>query len=238
MSLAVLWHDLECGAYAEDLPLWRELAEPVGGRILDVGAGCGRVALDLAARGHEVVALDRDAELLAALRERAGGASVETVAADARDFALGRRFGLILLPMQTIQLLGGAAGRARFLACARAHLERGGLLAAALADALEGFDEEHLSPPLPDLRDVDGVVYASRPLAVRDEGAQVAIDRLREVVGVDGGRSAELDVVRLDRLDSAMLAREAAEHGFAALPPRAVPATDVYVGSTVVLLRG
>ncbi len=25
-SSAVVWHDLECGSYAADLPLWRELA--------------------------------------------------------------------------------------------------------------------------------------------------------------------------------------------------------------------
>jgi SAM-dependent methyltransferase len=238
MTLEVLWHDLECGAYAEDLPLWRELAAAAGGPVLDVGAGAGRVSLDLARRGHEVVALDRDEALLAALRERAGRVPVETVAADARTFALGRRFPLVLVPMQTLQLLGGAEGRKRFLARAREHLEPGGVLAAALADALEGFDEEHLGPPLPDLREVDGVVYASRPVAVRDEGDRVAIERLREVVTPDGRRSGEGNVVRLDRVDAATVASEARAHGFEPLAPREIPATDVYVGSTVVLLRG
>jgi SAM-dependent methyltransferase len=234
----VLWHDLECGSYAEDLPLWRELAQAAGGPVLDVGAGTSRVALDLARRGHEVVALDRDGDLLAALRDRADGAPVETVVADARDFALGRRFALILVPMQTMQLLGGPEGRARLLACARAHLAHAGLVAAALADALEGFDETHDSPPLPDLREAGGVVYASRPVAVRDEGARVAIQRIREVVTPDGRRSAEENVVRLDRVDAATLAREARAQDLEALPPRRIPATEVYVGSTVVLLRG
>ena len=55
----VLWHDIECGSYDLDLPLWRELADREGSPVLDVGAGTGRVALDLARRGHEVVALDR-----------------------------------------------------------------------------------------------------------------------------------------------------------------------------------
>ena len=35
----VLWHDLECGSYAEDLPLWHELAGTAPGPVLDVGAG-------------------------------------------------------------------------------------------------------------------------------------------------------------------------------------------------------
>ncbi len=32
--------------------------------MLDVGAGTGRVTLDLARQGHRVTALDRDAELV------------------------------------------------------------------------------------------------------------------------------------------------------------------------------
>ena len=52
----VAWHDTECGSYDADLPLWRELAG--AGPVLDVGAGTGRVALDLAARGASVTALD------------------------------------------------------------------------------------------------------------------------------------------------------------------------------------
>jgi SAM-dependent methyltransferase len=237
-STAVLWHDLECGGYAEDLPLWRELAAAAGGPVLDVGAGTGRVALDLAGHGHEVVALDADGELLAALAERAGDLPVQTVRADARDFDLDRRFALVLVPMQTVQLLGGPPGRAAFLRCARAHLAAGGLLAAALADALEGFDAEHDQPPLPDVREVDGTVYASRPVAVRDTGDGVVLERIRETVDPAGHRAAETDAITLDRLDAATLAAEGEAAGLAALEPRAIPATDEYVGSTVVMLRG
>ena len=60
----VIWHDVECGGYAADLPLWRELARAEAGPVLDVGAGAGRVALELARHGHDVTALDRDAVLL------------------------------------------------------------------------------------------------------------------------------------------------------------------------------
>jgi len=238
MSLHVLWHDLECGGYHEDLSLWRELADREGSPLLDVGAGTGRVALDLALRGHEVIALDIDEELLGALRERARGLPVQAVAGDARAFDLGRRFPLVLAPMQTLQLLGGAEGRAGFLRCARAHIAPGGLLAAALADALDAFDEEHDGAPLPDLREEAGVVYASRPVAVRDEGEHAAIHRIREIVDQRGRRTVTEDVVHLDRLDAATLAAEAARHGLRAEPPRQIPQTDDYVGSTVVLLRG
>jgi SAM-dependent methyltransferase len=234
----VIWHDIECGGYDLDLPLWRELADAEGAPILDVGAGTGRVTLDLARRGQEVVALDLSAELLDALKERAAGLAVSTVAADAREFALGRRFPLILVPMQTLQLLGGEEGRARFLQCARAHLAPGGLIAVALADALECFDEEHDLPPPPDFREVAGVVYASRPVRVRDLGGRAAIDRVREIVGVDGTLTTLDNVVELDRLEPEVLEDEAVALGFRAEPPRYIEQTLEYVGSTVVMLRG
>jgi SAM-dependent methyltransferase len=236
LNVAVVWHDLECGGYAEDLELWRELAGE--GPVLDVGCGAGRVALDLAQHGVPVVGLDNDATLLAALRERAAGLPVETACTDARDFALGRRFPVILAPMQTVQLLGGADGRAAFLRCARAHLEPGGLVALALADALEGFDEDTATPPLPDVTERDGIVYFSQPVAVKDEGERVAIHRVREVVDRDGGRTTGRDVVRLDRLEPDELEAEGVALGFIKPERRVIPATDDYVGSVVVMLRG
>jgi SAM-dependent methyltransferase len=234
----VIWHDVECGAYDLDLPLWRELADREGSPVLDVGAGTGRVTLDLARRGHEVVALDRDPALLAALRARAGDLPVTTATADAREIDLGRRFPLVIAPMQTLQLLGGREGRARFLARIREHLAPGGLLAAALADALDTFDEEHDQPPVPDMIDVDGVVYASRPVAVRDLGDRAAIDRVREIVARDGTRTVSEDVIELDRVDADELTDEAEAFGLRAEAPRRVPQTLEYVGSTVAMLRG
>jgi SAM-dependent methyltransferase len=244
MSLEVLWHDVECGGYTEDLALWRRLAasETPGGRgpVLDVGAGTGRVSLDLAARGVAVAALDAEAALLSALTERAAGLPVETAVADARSFDLGdARFALIIVPMQTLQLLGGPEGRAAFLRSARAHLRPGGVVAAALADALESFDSESDGLPEPDRAEVDGVRYASRPLAVIDEGERAAIHRLRQVEGSGGEITSEThDVIRLDRVSAAEVAEEAEELGFTAESALRIPATDVYVGSTVVVLRG
>jgi SAM-dependent methyltransferase len=234
----VVWHDVECGAYGDDLPLWRELAAEQGGPVLDVGAGTGRVALHLAGRGHAVVALDRSPALLAALRERAAGLSIEPVQADARAFELdGRRFPLILVPMQTVQLLGGADGRSAFLRRAAAHLAPGGLVAIAIADALDAFDEADAVVLLPDLREIDGIVYSSRPVAVRRARAGAAIHRVREVVDAAGNRTVSDDVIVLDDLDPATLEAEAEACGLRAERRRRIPATDDYVGSTVVMLR-
>jgi len=240
-AAVVLWHDLECGGYDVDLPLWRELAGAARGPVLDVGAGTGRVALDLAARGIEVTALDLDPVLLRALtkRARALGLDIPVLAADAADFTIpGGRFHAVLVPMQTLQLLPGPGARARFLRSVRAILAPGGVVAVALADALDAFDEEHTEPPLPDIRDIDGVVYASRPVAVRDLGDRLAIDRIRETVDGAGRRVAVGNTVVLHALSADAFAAEALALGWMIEPGRAIAQTEEYVGSRVVILRG
>jgi SAM-dependent methyltransferase len=232
-SPAVVWHDVECGGYAADLPLWRELAQRERGPVLDVGAGTGRVALDLAAAGHDVTALDVEPELLAALAARAGALRVATVVADARAFAIDRRFGLIVVPMQTIQLLDD---RAAFLAAAHRHLLRGGLLAVAIAAALEGFGElEEL--PEPDRGAVADWRFASQPTAVRALPAATRIERVRRAVAPDGRVTEEDDVIELANLTVERLEAEGLAAGFTPEAARTIPQTVEHVGSEVVLLR-
>ena len=237
MNLEALWHDLECGGYGEDLPLWRALAGEAGGAVLDVGAGTGRVALDLAAGDVVVVALDADTRLLQALEHRAAGLPVETIVADAREFTLGRRFSLVLVPMQTLQLLGGPRGRTAFLRCVLNHLEPGGLMAAALADALDCFDEEHDMPPPADACEIGDVRYASQLVAVVDEGDRAAIHRRREIVGPGERYKCQDVVVRLDRVSAHEVAVEGSQVGFLNERDLLIPQTEKYLGSTVVVLR-
>jgi SAM-dependent methyltransferase len=238
-SQVVIWHDLECGSYAADLPTWRALAEAAGGPVLDIGAGTGRVTLDLARRGHEVVALDRDGELLAELRSRAADLPVETAEADARDFHLGRRFALVIVPMQTIQILGGRAGREAFLRCAHEHLEPGALLVATLAVGLEGFDAaEHTELPLPDVAEHGKWVYSSQAVGIRVEDGVNVVERVRQTVSPSGEHTALRDEVHLDVLDADDLAAEARALGYDPLPPGEIEPTHEHVGSVVVVLRG
>lgn len=237
MNLDAIWHDLECGAYSEDFALWNALAGKTGGPVLDVGAGTGRVALELAAHGVEVVALDVAAPLVAALGCRAAALPVETVVADAREFRLGRRFALIVVPMQTLQLFGGHGGRVAFLRTALEHLKPGGLLAVAVADAMDCFDDEHDLPPPPDVREILGAHFTTQLLRVVEDNGRAAIHRRREILWACGRRESEDVVVHLDRVSGYEIAREAHHIGFITEPNLYIPESEQYLGSTVVVLR-
>jgi SAM-dependent methyltransferase len=251
LSAEVIWHDLECGSYSADLPLWRELADVAGGPVLDVGAGTGRVTLHLgrAQVDRRVTALDLDPILLRALRERAVGLDVETVCADARSFELDQRdFALCLVPMQTIQLLSGDAERAAFLCRARAHLRPGGLLACAIVTELEPFDiADGFTGPSPETAHVGDAIYISRATSVQVLPERIAIERMRRVVesgpGQPGERhsagqaASERNVVELARVSASEFEDEGSRVGLKPETAREIAPTDEHVGSTVVMLR-
>jgi len=236
-GLRVAWHDAECGSYRADLACWRELAEQANGPLLELGCGSGRVALDLAAGGHEVTGVDSEDALVGALRHRAAGLPVRAEAADARSLELGRRFALAIAPMQVVQLMGGRSGRASLLAAAKRHLDPGGRFAVALADPFEQLPPQDALLPLPDVREEGEWVLSSQPVAVRVEEQGVAIDRVRQAVSPEGELTEELVTISLDHLTPDELEAEAAEQSFVALPRRRVDATADYVGSSIVVLE-
>ncbi|HEX3239997.1 MAG TPA: class I SAM-dependent methyltransferase [Solirubrobacterales bacterium] len=230
-----IWHDVECGSYGADLRLWEELAVAAGGSVLELGCGTGRVVLHLARRQHPTVGLDSDPELIESLRARATGLPVTTVLADARDFTLDQEVALALAPTQMLQLLADAEARIACLRCVAAALRPGGRFAAAI---LEGMPEpDGAPPPLPDVREVDGWVYSSLAVEAAVGPGEIVVHRLRQTVSPDGELAEQPNQVRITTFPAAQLEQEAAEAGLRPVERHEIPATDIHVGSVVVVLE-
>ena len=157
--------------------------------MLDVACGAGRHARSLAARGHPVLALDRDREALAAL---AGVKGIEPVYADLEDGSpwplADRRFAVVivvnylhrpLFPALAGALAEGgvlvyetfAAGNERFGKPSNPQfLLRPGELLEAFAGVLTivAFEQGRVERPKPAL--------IQRLCALRGDGSEVRID--------------------------------------------------------------
>jgi SAM-dependent methyltransferase len=131
--LARLYHAHHL-SYTEDIPFWLDLAAQQGGPLLELGCGTGRVAMPLAQAGLIVYGLDRDAQMLALLRQLLPlelSPRVHLFQADLTAFTLSASFPLILLPCNTFSTFDGSERQAA-LGCVCRHLAPGGVFAASL----------------------------------------------------------------------------------------------------------
>lgn len=81
-------YDLEDEGYYEDYSLTEQWARLLGGPLLDLACGTGRMALRLAAQGYQVTGVDITPEMIAWAHQKAAkqAISIEWVVADARTF--------------------------------------------------------------------------------------------------------------------------------------------------------
>jgi len=115
-------------------------------RILDLGCGTGSVALGLASLGHAVTGLDPAPGMLDVARAKDKAGTVRWIAGDARDFALGETFDLIIMTGHVFQVFLDDAETLAVLSSARRHLADGGRLVFEsrnpCAQAWENWTEE------------------------------------------------------------------------------------------------
>lgn len=236
----VIWNEVECGGYTADLPLWEELAGALDEEeaIMELGCGAGRVVLHLARRTpNRVIGIERDRAMVEAVWDKAHGTCGDAEHLDVRAFEpLGAEFGLVLAPMQLIQLLADREERIACLSCAAASMTPGGLMALAIVEELPAPLED-VVPPLPDVGQEQGWIYSSLPLEPVVEPDRIVLRRLRQIVEPEGEMREETNEVVLRRLSAATLEGEAAEVGLSPAGRREIPATDAHVASTVVLLE-
>lgn len=120
-------YDLESHDFEPDGPFFLTLAQRVGGPVLELGCGTGRVTIPLAQQGIQITGLDVVPGMLARAKTKADSSLVEWIEADARSFNLGKTFRFIFEAGSLFQHLLERADQEAMLARVHDHLEPGGV---------------------------------------------------------------------------------------------------------------
>ena len=114
------------------------------GRVVDVGAGAGRAALELQRRGHEVLALDTSPGAIEACRTRGVRSACLGDPRRAAQAGLAGGFDSALLLGNNIGLLGSAQAAGPFLTDIGAMLTPDGVIVGTASDPYQTDDRVHL----------------------------------------------------------------------------------------------
>ena len=237
-----IWQDVEFGSYTADLPLWLELARAAQGPVLELGAGAGRVTLHLAERKLDVIALERDSDLIRELRRRAEPRNVsprilEADLAAPAELLLPDDAALVIAPLHLIQSVDPAR-RLPLLAALRAPLSPGAIMAISLVDEstllAAGASAGQI---LPEMRQVEGWVYSSEPLWVQATEAELRVRRVRQRVSPEGALNRTVHDDLLHRLNPERLELEAEGTGYRPAGRRPIHSGADEADSVVVLLE-
>lgn len=148
-SLAALY---DAFVFEDDIPLYLELAQSQGHRVLEVACGTGRVVVPLVKNGFHVVGIDASAPMLALARAKLDllGLDAGLVEADMRSFQLARQdFDLAVVAVKSFAYLLERDDQRRCLHAIHEHLRSGGLLAIDLLHPKPDF----VGAPIGTLRD-------------------------------------------------------------------------------------
>jgi SAM-dependent methyltransferase len=165
-----------------DLPFWRSVARQVGGRVLELGCGTGRLSIPLARAGVPVVGVDRSEPMLVRARRRAAktplAATLRLIRGDIRFLpfvdAAGPRgpFAMVLAPYGMLQSLLRERDLAATLAAVHRVLEPGGTLGIELVADLPAWDEYKERVSLSGWRGRKGGARVSLVESVRQDRAR------------------------------------------------------------------
>jgi precorrin-6B methylase 2 len=237
-----IWQEVEFGGYGADLPLWVELADAAGGPVAELGAGAGRVSLHLAGHGHEVIAVERNEELLAELGRAAErhGVSLSLVKGDLAapgELRLPARPCLAIGPLHVIQVLDEEA-RSPLLARLAQILAPGATVALTLVDEATLLSAGAATAQiLPDMLELDGWVYSSEPLWVQVGERALTVRRLRERVSPEGRMERDVHDEILFRVGAEDLEQEAGQAGLRPAGRRRISSGPNEADTVVILLE-
>ena len=125
-------YDRWCAGVDHDIPFYVLACEDARGPIVELGAGSGRISIELARHGHRVIALDAAPAMLAQAERRARRYEVEdrieVVHGDLLDPPALPPSERVIAPFRTFMHLSGDGERRRALAAAAALVSEGGQL--------------------------------------------------------------------------------------------------------------
>jgi SAM-dependent methyltransferase len=111
------------------IAFYTALAQEIGGPVLEIACGTGRVSIPIARLGFAVTGVDIVPGMVALARSKSAGLPTRWVEGDARAFDLGERFRLIFLTGNAFQAFLTRADQEALLERVRAHLHDQGLFA-------------------------------------------------------------------------------------------------------------
>jgi precorrin-6B methylase 2 len=250
MNEPAIWQQVEFGSYEADLPLWSELAEAADGPVLELGAGAGRVCVQIAAGfakeasadGPALIALERDEELLEELERQAESSRVDIAVvradlASPEELRLPARPSLAIGPLHVIQLLDETS-RPPLLSRLRELVAPGATIALTVVDESTLLSTGTASRQiLPDMREIDGWVFSSEPLWVQVGEDTLTVRRIRERVSPEGRIERQVHDELLYRVSPERLEGEAEGVGLAPAGRLQITYGPDEADSTVVLLE-
>lgn len=114
----------------DDIDFYKEYVSKLGGEVLELGCGTGRVALKLAEAGFEITGLDLSDTMLEIFSEKLKNSSykdnITLVKGNMSEFNLRKKYKLIIAPFRAFQSLTEEEDIINCLNCIKEHLTHKG----------------------------------------------------------------------------------------------------------------
>ncbi len=186
-EITPLVYDLQFPPGTPDLAFWLEWCREVGGPVLELGCGNGRITLPLARAGLEVVGVELAEPMLAVARQRLSAEPVEVqarvrlVPGDMREEGHGQGCACAIIPASTFAMMLTREDQARLLAAVHKALEPEGWLAFDLLASPPGWQEGRQELPPVRRASADGQVEftEAREFVFDAQHARDGLRRLR-----------------------------------------------------------
>lgn len=115
-----------------DFEIYNKHAMLMGGEVLELACGSGRVTIELASKGHKVTGIDLSEDMMNLMKPKLSNIrprqrkNIEVFKADMTEFELNKKFDLAILPATTICLLYDEDAVLKMMNKVHSHLREGG----------------------------------------------------------------------------------------------------------------